>query len=448
MIRYTVNILSVLGLAVLVYFIGIPGCSMEHMYGGLTTLSCKDMPEDSNCISFIDQNPTPGGESPEGFNRRRKMDDRPQLRTRTPQHRIKTMIYNISLGKVDILFVIDNSSSMAVEHRNIASQFERFLNKIRDVDYHIAVITTDISSSPDNPAQNKYYQDGRFIPIGGRIFLENENMGQNPSPSVINAFKQAIEREETKRCDPKKQPSNSGSRYDQLYEGEVSSIPCPSSDERGIYAVNRALRNTQHRSFWRNNAHLIIVIVSDEDIRSGKEYYGQPGKEMYKPEQEDTPKSLVDNFYDLFSNSMRQAKTKTFSVHSIIIPPGDSDCMNKQSRFRSRGEGRGRGYYGREYARLSRADDSWLTQHGNLLEGDVISICKRSYGDQLQKVAVSAETIRLALPCATPTKYDFFVNGKKIKPRHRKIEGRTLIMEPGEIKLNSRIEAQVSCREN
>ena len=46
-------------------------------------------------------------------------------------------------GKVDILFVIDNSKSMEMEQRVLARQFDSFLARFQKLDYHIAIITTD-----------------------------------------------------------------------------------------------------------------------------------------------------------------------------------------------------------------------------------------------------------------------------------------------------------------
>src|SRR5262245_28774988 len=44
----------------------------------------------------------------------------------------------------DILFVVDNSGSMADEQENLAANFDRFISQIAGAgDYHIAVVTTD-----------------------------------------------------------------------------------------------------------------------------------------------------------------------------------------------------------------------------------------------------------------------------------------------------------------
>ena len=440
MLRHTVKILLALGLALLIYAIGMPGCSPTQF---ATITPCSNFQTEFNCQSkTIEYEDTGIVEPPLTPKESKEETGRPDPTTRTPQPlrpKYVELNYNVSLGQVDILFVIDNSSSMAVEHRNIANQLRSFLQRIRDVDYHVAVITTDIGSSPRNPVRNAYYQDGKFIPIGRRIFLRNENIGNNPPQQIVEAFKIAVTREETTGCDTGNQPPSSGSRFDRHYQNQESSTKCPSHDERSIYALNLAIQNQMHQAFFRPQAHLIVVILSDEDERSSKEYYTQPGFEQYAFEADDYPEVLVENIHNRFR------ALKRFSVHSIIIPPGDTGCLSEQNRMRSQGEGAGRGYYGVQYARLSNAEDSALTQYGNLVKGNVISICNRRYGAQLQKIAVAANTIRSPLPCERPVKVELYVSGRKTRASY-KIEGRTLIMEPGEVPLNSQMKLRVVCR--
>ena len=432
MVHHIIKILLALGLAMLIYSIGIPGCSSTH-FGSLEILSCEDFPESFNCVS----KPKPGfiPEVKKALDQAKKKTDRTEP-VPPPKDYVEST-YEISLGKKDIIIKVDNSSSMAIEQRSFAKQLHPLLNQIKDVDYHLAVITPDISSSPGNPVRNTYYQDGRFIPIGGRIYLRNENLGNKPSQKVIEDFKKAIVREETTRCDKHQQPRSSGNQYDDFYNKQES-IQCPSHDERGTYALNLAIRNKLHQSFFREDAHLMVVTLTDEDIRSSEEYINQPGHEIYAFEAFDDPKVLLQNFANRFG------KIKSVSFHSIIIPPGDEDCLDEQNRYRNQGEGTGRGYYGEQYARLSRAKDPELTQYGNLLKGTVISICDRNYGAQLHRVAVFANTIRVPLTCGNPKSVGLYVDGHKSRVSYQ-IEGRTLIMNPGKVKLNSKLKAKIIC---
>ena len=453
-------------LALLIYFVGLQqGCSPTS-FAPVKMLGCDEYPEGSNCqtkaVSFsCEEKPNQAkcikakapqprkNQEPEA-----KASPRAKSPSPPPQDYCEHS-HELSLGKVDILFVVDNSSSMAKEHRNLSRQFNSFLNDLKNVDYHIAVITTDISASPDNPARGRYYQDGRFIPFGAevsknneincaggrcRMFLKNDNLGSRPSQKAVEDFKRAIERKETQLCDTRNQPREAEDKYDRLYQREQSVVDCPSSDERGTYAVNMALDNTKHRSFFRSDSHFMIIFLSDEDIRSGKEYYEQNGMEDYQLETYDEPETLVRKIAEKFP------KTKTFSFYSIVIPPGDSSCLKEQNRYRARGPGTGRGYYGREYARLAQAGrDLKGYSYDNLLNGELISICSSNYSYQLRRVAISAQTSHVRLACFDPESIQLYVNGSRASSEWE-IEGRTLLIEPrSSIPLSSRIKTKVIC---
>jgi len=433
------QILSSLGLALLIYFLGFQqGCSSQVMFGALENLSCDDFPEHSNCgVQRVemphpikrDQPKATPVKSPE-----KPIDPIPE---EPPQFFLKYN-YHISLGEVAFLFVLDISSSTAVEHRSLAQQLSPFLHSIKDLKYHVGLITMDISSSPGNPVRGAYYQDGKFIPIGGRAYLSNTQLGSHPDPSVIEAFKQALEREETKRCDKRNQPKASGNKYDRYFEGgEQNPVSCPSSDERGTYAMNLAVRNDNTGFFNRN--HVIFIPISDEDVRSGKDFYNQVDMEEYQPEELDKPEILVDTISKTFPD------TRTFSFHPIIIPPGDSSCLERQSRDRDGGYGSGRGYYGDLYAQLTKPRN--FQHNGNFLRGNVISICDKNYRSQLSRISLFAQRSRVPLPCNDPESIDLFVNGRRVSSEYE-IEGRTLyINSERSLTLSSRVEIEVYCRE-
>ncbi len=455
MYRYIVKILLALALAVLIYSLGVPGCSPTG-FMNVETVSCEEFssvfqvescmkvsgetapekdrteeePEDE-ISNVFDKDPRD-----KDWTERSDKDWTP--REKTPLKDLLEFDYTISLGKVDIIFVIDNSSSMAMEHRSLADQFDSFLSDLKNVDYHIAVITTDISRSPDNPVRNAIYQDGKFLPIGRRIFLRNENIGGKPSSDVKSGFQRAVERKETIACDDTSaKRSSGGSRADDFHRrlNPRRSLRCPSHDERGTYALNEALRNPTHRAFFRADAHLIVVILSDEDIRSGEEYRNQYGNEIYALEDLDKPEVLIENLYNRFP-------LKSVRFFPIIIDPGDGHCFDEQYASRAGGEGSGRGYYGVEYARL--AEDQGLRRYGNLLEGKVISICDRNYGSQLSNIAVDATTAKVPLPCGNPYSVALYIDGDRTRIDYS-IEERTLVIEPGEVRLTADLRLKVRC---
>ena len=425
LLRPLIKALVVLGLIAVVYFIG---CS-ETYFGTVKTVSCVDFTEKfgaNNC------RPAP--------------DVKPEQDSRYLQFN-----YDVDLGEIDIIFVVDNSSSMHKEQKSIGKQMSNFLNKISHLDYRIAVTTTDISSSPRNPRHGQSYQDGNFISIGGRSYLENKNRGYKASNQDVQSFISAIERPESLACAKR---SGGGARSDDLnfyfehgydhhqVEDRTSPTICPSHDERAIYALNLAVDKYSQNNFFRRDAHLMMVIISDEDERSSDLYIRQQlneGISSYVFEEKDYPETLVETVYN------RLGALKNFSVHSIIIPPGNSSCLNHQNKDAHQGVGTGRGYYGYEYARLSKASSS-LRKYGNLLKGNVISICDRSYPKQLSKIALFAEVPRISLPCDRPEYIKIKENGRE-RNLDYDIEGRSLQIHPGEVYIGSKVTVTIVCEE-
>lgn len=426
-LKTSLKILSSLGLACLIYFVGFQqGCS-PVLFDSLEPLSCDEFPAQSGCqqVRVLDPE-APGGPSELGS---------PDI----PEEYFWKYNYHISLGEVAFLFVLDNSSSTAVEHRSLSQQLSLFLRSIKNLRYHVGLITMDISNSPGNLVRGAYYQDGKLIPIGGRTFLTNANLGSDPDSSVVASFRKALEREETIRCDKRNQPKESGNKYDRYYRGEQSAVPCPSSDERGTYAMNLAVQNPTYREFF-NRDHVLFIPITDEDVRSGKEFYNQPDFEEYRPEEMDLPETLVNTIFKTFPRS------RTFSFHPIIIPPGDSNCLREQNKDKDGGPGTGRGYYGRLYAELARPGRQFY-DYGNFVRGGVISICDRNYRSQLAKISLFAQESKIPLPCSDPESVQLFANDRRVDSDYR-IEGRTLyISSERALTLSSKVEVEVYCKE-
>ncbi len=252
----------------------------------------------------------------------------------------------IGPATVDILFVTDNSGSMSTEQAAMANRFPNFFDKIKDLDYRIAVITTDVSVSPNNgpKAANNYgaYQDGRFLE-----FASGEKVLSPSSSNVISKFRNTVKRDETVACE------NSG----------FKTASCPSPDERGIYAANMALDRNEE-NFFRDDAHLAIVILADEDERSRTRYsrgaiMGDiPG---YPLENYDQPQTFIDRLNTYYPS-------KSLAVHAIITKPGDSSCKYTQDNQ----NGGVKGHYGYLYK-----------QFAQLTAGEIGDICASDYGQQM-----------------------------------------------------------------
>ncbi|RME14482.1 MAG: hypothetical protein D6797_08760 [Bdellovibrio sp.] len=261
-------------------------------------------------------------------------------------------------GKVDVIFVIDNSGSMSVEQKQMAQRLGNLLEKINlaQMDYRIAVITTDVKKDK-----------GQFLKFpDGSLFLTPQ------SPKVLEQLKQTIQRQETLTCD----------------QNNYNPSMCPSGDERGIYALNLALDRPENTSFFRDSAHLSVILLSDEDERSaGGTLSGFP-LEPY-----DLPETLIQKV------ALQLGMTKTFSFHSVIVKPGDAQCLNAQIVHLPNGRNL-YGYYGKTYAKLSRPSDN-LKALGGLVDGTIGSICASDYAAQMGDIGsrVSEVVDSYQLPC-------------------------------------------------
>lgn len=255
-------------------------------------------------------------------------------------------------GKVDILFVDDNSASMSTEQKELAARFSNFVNLLdsKSMNYRIAITTTDISSSK-NPArainQNGALQDGRLIPLGnGKKFIS----AKEGSASDRNLwFNNGITRQETKDCESfikswlAAKKSTTGAEYDAEYLKN-----CPSTDERGIYAAGLVIKNNPD-SFLREDADLAIIFLSDEDERSGLYYYSMPGYEL---ESQDKAATLISTLKTTYPN-------KSFGIHAIITTT--PECKSLQDNQMA---GAVSGSFGWEYKRTVDAAKAEMASRG------------------------------------------------------------------------------------
>lgn len=132
-------------------------------------------------------------------------------------------------NKVDILWIVDNSSSMLKHQQNLSTQIPDLVSKLNSLkmDYHMAVVTTSMGgTNPDG---------GRFIGTPKYVTAE--------TPDLINNLKA------------------------RMIVGEAGS-----NNERGLESMESALSNSylsnEGRGFFRSDALLVVIALSDEDDKS------------------------------------------------------------------------------------------------------------------------------------------------------------------------------------
>jgi hypothetical protein len=172
------------------------------------------------------------------------------------------------INQVDIVFVVDNSGSMAQEQANLAMTFPAFaqeLERVQGADYHIAVVSNDLSagastgngSCAERPRGDEgVFCQGRTGPGAIRDFCTSCNvdvaqgrflryaggMGQNFQGSLVQAFS----------C-----------------MAQLGTQGC--GFEHQTAALRKALTNATNGPFLREQAYLAFVVITDEEDCSGPE---------------------------------------------------------------------------------------------------------------------------------------------------------------------------------
>lgn len=341
-------------------------------------------------------------------------------------------------GKVDILFVDDNSGSMSFEQNNIAARFSSFLSALdaKQVDYRIGVITTDVSDPSTNPARsinrNGALQDGRLIEFASGVsYLERGTANKE------SLFANVIRRSETLQCESylNTNPGNNNAAYQ---------ANCPSPDERGIYAAGLTIENNP-AGFLRGDAGLAIVFLSDEDVRS-QLYDESPA---YRLSERDLPQYLIQAVQSRYSG-------KSLSMHSIIVRPGELKAGSSAAEVAQQIAQVIVGYNTvqpqfrpENFFQAGGADMSCLNQQGSqtnqvsgslgylyylaarMTGGVVGNICAGNYGAQLSEIGndIGDKVNQIALACENPKILELRFTNQAGSPGGR-VEGSVYIFDP------------------
>lgn len=303
-----------------------------------------------------------------------------------------TDTFKVGSGKVDILFVNDNSASMSTIQKKLAAKFAGFIENLdsKDIDYQISITTTDLQAVQKEP----------LVTFGnGQQYISRADTGR------VGLFNVAIARPETIACEDFIKSSyytygtsfNTSSYYAQNYNKY-----CPSNDERGLFTASEVLSNNVS-NIIRSDAHLNIILVSNEDVRSGL-YNSTTYGSAYALDQKDRATSFT---------SMLAAKYpgKYWEFNSIITK--DSTCASTQQADFKNNLGQtikdASGNYviganiGLEYAALS-ASASTDIDGNPTARGQILSICAGDYSGYFNNIAAKiSESARLMPLKCNPT---------------------------------------------
>lgn len=140
-------------------------------------------------------------------------------------------IVQVTTPKVDVLWVIDNSGSMSDEQDELAANFSSFISYFLDsgLDWHVGVVSTDM----DSPSHS-----GKLRDSGGERYL---------TPDVTDPI----------------------SKFETMARMGASG----SGTEKGrlaTYTAIEVLGDDYNSGFYREEASLSVILISDEDDSTSK----------------------------------------------------------------------------------------------------------------------------------------------------------------------------------
>lgn len=156
---------------------------------------------------------------------------------------------------IDILFVIDNSNSMAAEQDSLATNFDRFVNVLNAIEgglpnVHVGVVSTDVGAGPYGISRCSGNGDNGLLLTGvdGCGLTDNwiENIALEDGVSRQTNYTNTLT--ETFSC-----------------IARIGDQGC--GFEQPLEAMRRALNgtNAQNEGFLRPNAKLAVILITDED---------------------------------------------------------------------------------------------------------------------------------------------------------------------------------------
>jgi hypothetical protein len=243
----------------------------------------------------------------------------------------ETFVSDAKFGNIDILFIDDNSASMDPNQASLGTKFSGFATELLNINWQIGITTTDCSAGP-------YGICGSLLDLTGT----SSKILTPSTPSYQTVFNNSIQRPETAGC------LNTGT--------------CPAGASEPLLAATTAMNkfNSTNSGFFRSNADLAIVILSDADER-------QTGGATYASR----PQDLINAFNTNWPSG------KKLKVYSIIVKPGDATCLATM-----RAQSNGFSFYG-----------DLVDQTVNLTSGLSSSICAPDYSVTLKSIGESVRTL-------------------------------------------------------
>jgi hypothetical protein len=180
-------------------------------------------------------------------------------------------------AKVDILWMIDNSGSMAAEQEKVADRFNQFFNQliISQVDYHIGVVTSD----PEEGGVLRQFNGPAVENCTACRFITKDVPCDNPAVDVSGLATES-EKEAALAAECPAQlvfrrmikVGIDGSSFEEGFTQAATALGARTIDQNTGFPTGEI--PTENDGFARTDASLYVVFVSDEE--EGAKQDGSP----------------------------------------------------------------------------------------------------------------------------------------------------------------------------
>lgn len=260
-------------------------------------------------------------------------------------------------NEVDVLWIVDNSTSMNEEQASVANAAADFTEQLEsaNMDFHLGVISTDVD--PTNANAGKL--------LGNPPYLTSECRNDG---------------------------DNSDCQYSQQFQSRVLLGTTGSDQEKGLQAAINAttapLSETYNAGFLRDDALLMIIILSDENDCSdgGALGTGSTGEDCYNGYDQLLP--VAD-----LARQLRDIKNDTLGsvvMSGIIGPDVVDNCEHAVpgKRYRTAID-----ILGGAEADICLADYAPIMQSLGLQASDLISLFQLTHAADVETIEVSVDPV-------------------------------------------------------
>ncbi len=271
-------------------------------------------------------------------------------------------------NKLDILLVIDDSSSMEADSAKLASRMSTFVNQLQNVnvDWRMCITSSDT-----------YFYEGRPIQwskTSTRYLSKDTKTIDNESGQLNSIFQQTV--------------------WDIFHINGTGS-----NDERGVRAAILSLLLNPTYPCYRTGAAIAVIVISDEDERSTGGSSAYSSTQVKQLTIEDFPATYVNYVKATFGANKRMA------TNAIVVK--DETCRQQQNAEGSPS------FIGTKYIELA-----------NYTNGTTGSICDNNYSSNLSyfKEAILHNLSSVELECipygaanvSIPNGYTYTITGKEV----------------------------------